>query len=149
VGAGFDDVGVDGALSEEAGVFDALGLGFEDFDESVADDDALLLWIGDAGEAVEKEVFGLGDAEVDLEVAAENLFDHFRFVEARRPLLTKTQVSWSGTARCRESGEDGGIDAAGEAADDAAGADLGADGFDLPPRRRSRSAIGRYKRQTL
>ena len=49
--AGFDDIRVEGSLGEEAGVLDLAGFGFEDVDESFADDFAFFLGVGDALEA--------------------------------------------------------------------------------------------------
>ena len=45
-----DHVGVQRALHQIAGIFDASGVGFEHLDEHAPDDLALLLGIGDAGQ---------------------------------------------------------------------------------------------------
>ena len=63
VGNGFDDVGVQRALSEELhvvpGGLDGLGFLVEDVDEGVADDLALLLRIVHAGQQAEEQIGSL------------------------------------------------------------------------------------------
>ena len=88
-----DDVRVQGALQEPldlatlaAGSLDlALNLGrllLKHLDKSVADDLALLLGVGDAGELAEEEVGRVDNGQVDAEVLAEHLVDLLGFVHA-------------------------------------------------------------------
>ena len=56
--------------------------------------------------------------DLDAEVAGEHLHDHLSpSLRRRRPLSTKTQVSWSPMARCSSAATTDGIDAAGKAED--------------------------------
>src|SRR5919109_1278019 len=57
--AALDDVGVEGALGQEADVLDAPGLVLEDVDEDVADQPPLFLGVGDAGQGPEEAVAGV------------------------------------------------------------------------------------------
>ena len=54
-----DDVGVERALREEFDAADLLRLGVEHVDKGGADDLALLLGVGDAGELAEKQLAGI------------------------------------------------------------------------------------------
>lgn len=87
-GDALDDVGVERALEEpfdlSAGVLglglDLCGLFFEDVDEGVADELALLFRVSDALEAVEESLRGVDDGQVDAQVLAEGLVDVFGFI---------------------------------------------------------------------
>ena len=74
-GARLDDVGVERALHEEPGVLDAARRVLEDADEQLADRLALLLGVGDAGQALEEAVGGAHVDELDALVALERLDD--------------------------------------------------------------------------
>ena len=105
--AGLDDVGIERALDEELDRSPWPGLGddlagrrLEDPDELAADDLALLLRVGDAGERVE-EPLGASTTLSRTPVAATKSLSTCSASPARsRPWSTKTQVSWSPTARC-------------------------------------------------
>ena len=71
-GAGFDDVRVDGPLGQEADTVQLAGLFLEHADEFRADDLALLLGIGHAGELVQEAVDGIDIDQVGLELVAEH-----------------------------------------------------------------------------
>ena len=73
-----DHVGVERALRQEVGAADLLGLGLEDVDEQPADDLALLLGVGDAGERAEEEVARVDMDERDVVVVAEQPHDLLR-----------------------------------------------------------------------
>src|SRR5579863_2367901 len=85
----FDDVGIERALAEEARAADGRGVLFEDVDEGVADDAALLFGIDDAGEALEEEIGGLGDAQGDAEAGGESRLDAIAFARAQQAVIDK------------------------------------------------------------
>ena len=66
------DVGIDGALCEEADALELAGLLFEDADELGTDDLALLLGVGNAGELVEEAVGGVDIHQVGFHLVAED-----------------------------------------------------------------------------
>ena len=78
--AGFDDVGIEGALGEKLRALDGLGFALEGFDEFAADYFALLLGVGDAAEIAQEIFSRIVHAEVDFEVVAEGGFDKLLFV---------------------------------------------------------------------
>ena len=74
---GLEDVGVDGALSEEGDVVELAGFFFKYADELGADDLAFCLGIGDACELIEEAVDSVDVDEVGVHLIAENLDDLF------------------------------------------------------------------------
>ena len=91
-----DDVGVERALRQEARAVDLLRLGLEHVDEGLADDLALGLGVGDAGEAGQEPVGGVDVDQRDV----DNARGTGRRPARPRPraagrVSTKTQVSWS------------------------------------------------------
>ena len=63
--AGLDEVGVERALDQELGLDEPAGLLLEDPDELLADELALGLRVGDAGEAGEEPVAGVDVDQLD------------------------------------------------------------------------------------
>ena len=84
LGARLDDVGIQGALYEEAGVLEVDGDLFEDADEGLADDLALALGIGDVVQRLEETVARLDVHEVDGKLFAERLLDLLGLTEAQQ-----------------------------------------------------------------
>jgi hypothetical protein len=78
----FDHIGIERALGEKLRALHFLGFGFEDVDERLADELALGLGIGDAGEAAEEGFARIHMDERDVVVAAEELHYLFGFVGA-------------------------------------------------------------------
>ena len=75
-------------------------LGLEHLDELAADDLALLLGIGDAGERAEEGRAGVDEIDLDAPRCRANISITCAASSRRsRPLSTKTQVSWSPMAR--------------------------------------------------
>ena len=74
-GNAFDDIGIEGSLSEIFDIGDAVGFLFEEFDEKVADDLALLLRIDDAPEALQEELGGVHIDEVQFEMVLKDPAD--------------------------------------------------------------------------
>ena len=124
VGHGLDDVGIQGALSEEldvvTGVLDGLGFLVEDVDEGVADDLALLFRIVHAGQQVEEQIGGLNVLEVQIEVFAQVSHDLFAFVLTQHAVVHEDAVELLTDGLVEQHGHHGGIHAAGERADDVA-----------------------------
>jgi len=112
-------------LGEEVGVWNIFGGFFEDFDEAVADAFAFFLWVVDAGEVVEELLRSVNDAEVDVEVVFEGVFDEVAFFFAEEAVVDEDAGELVADGFVEEGGDDGGIDPAGEATDDA----FVADGF--------------------
>ena len=142
--AGLDDVGVERALHEEADllaaasarVADDLGLGgLEDPDELAADDLALLLGVADPGERVEEALLGVDDVQVDAGGGHEVALDLLGLALAQQPVVDEDAGEPVADRALHEGRGDRGVDAAGEAADRPAVADLGADRARPAPRR--------------
>ena len=108
----------------------ALRLVLEHVDERRADDLALRLRIGDAGEPIEEQPRGVDADERQLQPLEARL-DLGRSSWRMTPLSTKMQVRRSPIARWTIMRRDRGVDAAAQAEHDPAVADLLAD-----PRRR-------------
>ena len=126
-----DDVGVERPLDEEADVSEAARLLLEDADELLADDLALLLRIGDAGEPREEPLLRLHVDERDVEVAAEGLDDLLGLVLAQQAVVDEDAGELVADRLVHEKRGDGGVDAARERAEHALRADRGADPRDL------------------
>ena len=131
VAAGLDHVRVERALDEEADVAELAGLLLEDADELLAHDLALRLRVADAGELREEPLLRAHVHERHVEVAAEGLDDLLRLVLAHEAVVDEHARQLVADRLVDEQRGDGGVDAAGEAADDALRADLGPDPLDL------------------
>jgi hypothetical protein len=125
-----DHVGIERALREEIGAADLLGLLVEHVDEGGADDLALLLGIRDARQAREEQFARVAVNQRDVVVAAEQAHHLLRLARAQQPVVDEDAGELVADGLVNQDGRDGGIDAARQAADDAALADLGADAFD-------------------
>ena len=147
--ARLDHVRVERPLDEEAGLADLVRLLLEDADELLADDAALLLGLGHALEPREEAVGGVDVHERDVEVPLERL-DHLRrLVLAHQAVVDEDAGQLVADRLVDEERRHGGVDPAGERAEDALLADLGADALDLlldhrrgrPRRARARDAV--------
>jgi hypothetical protein len=105
-------------------------------------------WVGDAGEVGEELRAGIDDAEVDVEMVAEGGLDEVPLVLAQQACVHEDAGEAVADGLVQEAGADGGIDAAGETADDAAGADLfaGAGGGGVDESAMLRRSTGRTRR---
>ena len=130
LGAGLDDVGVEGSLGEEFGVLDFGRLGFEGGDEFCADDFSFLLRVGNACKFREELFRPVNDAQVDVEVVAEGGDDLLAFVFAKQAVIDEYADELVAYGLVEQGGRYGGIDAAAEAADNGVVADLFVDFFD-------------------
>ena len=137
--AGFDDVGVEGALHEEldflaagAGFFEDLTLGFlEGADELLADDLALALGFGDALERFEEVVGGVDGDQSDAGGGDEVVLDLLDLAFAQQAVVDEHAGELVADGLVDEGGGDCGVDTAGQAADHFGVADLLADLGDL------------------
>ncbi len=128
--AGLDDVRVERALGEEFGVGDLAGLRFEGLDELGADDLTLLLRVGHAGEGREELAGPIDDAQVNVEVIPEGRDDALPLIAAEQAVIDEDADELVADGLVEQRGDDGGVHAAAEAADDGGVADLPADVLD-------------------
>ena len=130
-GAGFHDVRVDGALGQEADAVQLAGLLLEHADEFRADDLALLLGIGHAGELVEEAVDGVDIHEVGVQLVAEDAHDLLGLALAEESVVHVDGNQLLAHGLDEERRDDGGVDTAGEGEEDLLVADLRAQFLDL------------------
>ena len=100
---------------------------FEDADERLADDLALVLRVLDPVQRAEEPVGRLHVDEVDLELAAERLLDLLGLAQAEEPGVDEDARELVADRLVHERGGHGGVDPAGEPADHTRVADLVAD----------------------
>ena len=125
-----DHVRIERALGEEIGAADLLRLLLEHVDEELADGLALGLRVGDARERAEEQVLRLHVDERDVVVVAEQRDDLLGLACAHQAVVDEDAGELVADRLVDQHRGDGGIDAAGQAADHPAGADLGADARD-------------------
>ena len=129
--AGLDDVGVERALDEVGRALELARLLLEDADELGADRLALGLGLAQPDEPREEAVLGVDGDERDLEVVAERGDDLLALVLAHQAVVDEHARQLVADRAVDEQRRDRRVDPAGEPADDAAVADLGADLLDL------------------
>ena len=117
--ARLDHVRVERALDEEADVAQLRRLLLEDADELLADDRALLLRVGDAGEPGEEPLLRFDVHERNAEVAGERLHDLLRLVLAQQPVVDEDARELVADRLVHEQRRDRGVDAAGKRAEHA------------------------------
>ena len=113
--ARLDDVGVERALHEEARVLDAARGLLEDADEQLADRLALLLGVGDAGEALEVALGGAHVDQLDALVALERLDDLVALALAHEAGVDEHARELGADRLVHQRGRHRGVDAAGQA----------------------------------
>ena len=90
LGAGrFDDVGINGALSEPACVLELGGLGLEDLDELAADDLAFGFGIGHAGKLAHELNASVDMDDAHAHVLGKRFHDLLAFVQAQQAVVDK------------------------------------------------------------
>ena len=129
-GDALDHVGIERALRQEIGAADLLGLRIEHVDEQPADGLALLFGIGDALELAEEKLRCINMHQRDVVVMPEQVDHGLGLVEAQQAVIDEDAGELVADRLVDQHGGDRGIDAAGEAADHPALADLGADLLD-------------------
>ena len=122
-----DDVGIERALRQELGAADLLRLLLEHLDEQPADGLALGLRIGLAFERADEAVGRVDVDQRDVVVAAEHRHHLLRLVLPHQAVVDEDAGQLLADRLVDQHRGDGGIDAARQAADDAALADLRAD----------------------
>ncbi len=122
-----DDVGIERALGQEFGAADFCRLGLEHLDEEPADGLALRLRVGDARERVEELLRGIHVDERDVVVVAEQRHDLLGLVQPHQAVIDEDAGELVADRLVDQHRRDGAVDAAREAADHAALADLLAD----------------------
>ena len=125
--AGFHHVGVDGALREEIDAAELFGLRFKDADELLADDLALALRLGDAGELGEKTLLRVHAHDAHAEAVVHGALDLIALVLAQQAVIDKDAGELFADRAVEERGGHGAVHAAGERQQHLAAADLGAD----------------------
>ena len=126
--AGFDDVGVDGALGK---VLHGLPIGFQllgDREELLpelrSDDAALLLRLGHAGQELGVAVLGVHMDEVDVELLGEDFLDLLGLALAQQAVVNEHAGHLLADGAGAKGGDHGGVHTAGKRQDDAVLTDL-------------------------
>ena len=128
-GAGLDHVGVDGALGQEVHGADLLGLLLEDPDELLADDLALVLRLGHAGQLQQEAGLRVHPDEIDVPLGEGGL--HLvALVQAHEAVVHEHAGELGAHGLGQQGGGDGGVHAAGEGQQHLAVAHLLPDGAD-------------------
>ena len=130
-GAGLENVGIDGALSQEADAVELGGFLGKDLDEDPADDLALLLRVGNPCQLIQKTVDGVDVDEVCIHLVAEDLDDLLGLALAQQTVVDVHTGKLFADGLDQQSRDDRGIYAAREGQQDLLIPDLGAQGRDL------------------
>ena len=128
-GLGLENVGVDGALAEEA---DSLELGrllVEDLDELLTDDVTLGLGVGHACQLVEEAVGGVHVDELGAQLVAEHIDDLLGLALAHEAVVHVHAYELLADSLDEQRGNHRGVDAARKRQQDLAIAHLGAHGL--------------------
>ncbi len=129
---GFQNIGVDGALGEERHLVAHLaGFLLEHADELGADDLALGLGFGHAGEQVEEAVRGVHVHQVRVELVAEHVHDLLGLALAEQTMVHVNADELLADGFDEQSGDYGAVHTAGEGQQDFLVTDLLAAGSDL------------------
>src|SRR4029453_10866404 len=110
---------------------DLLGLFLEHVDEERADDLALALRVGDAGEAAEEQLAGIAMHQRNVVVVAEQRDDLIALALSHQPVVDEDAMELIADRLVDKHGGDRRIDPAGEAADHAPLSHLTANALDL------------------
>ena len=112
----FDDVGIECALSKKVRTFNLGGLIRKTVDEGAADTAAFFLRVSHAGKHVKKPILSWYDMQVCLEVVSEFLNDGSRLVFPEQAIVDQDAGELIANCPADESGHNGRINAAREAA---------------------------------
>ena len=127
----FDHVRIERALGEEVGAADLLRFGLEHVDELGADELALRLGVGDAGEAAEEVRARVHVDQRDVVAVAEQRNDLLRLAEPHQAVVDEDAGQLIADRFVDQHRGDRAVDAARQAADHPPVADLLADVGDL------------------
>ena len=125
--ARLDHVGVDRSLRQPLRLLELARLAREDVDELAADDLALGLRVGDAGELAEEALAGVDRDHLHVAMLGEHVHDEPAFVEAQQPVVDEDAGQPVADRLVDQRRGDARVDAAREAEDDLVVADLLAD----------------------
>ena len=128
---GLQNVGVDGTLGQEGNALELAGLLGEDGDELLADDLALALGIGNAGQQAQEVVGGVHIDQVGIQAVLEHGDDALGLVLAHETVVDVDTDELLADGLDQQCSNDGRIDAAAQGQQDLLIADLLADGLDL------------------
>ena len=120
------NVGIDGALGEELDALEFASFLLENADELGADDFALFLRLGNAGELVKETVYGVNVNEVGVHLVAENLHHLFGLALAEKSVVHVDADKLLPDGFDKKGGDDGGVNSAGKGKKDLFVPDLGA-----------------------
>ena len=129
--ARFDDVGIQRSLYEELGVVKAAFGIFKNANEQFADCFALFFWVGKASETFEETIACTHMDQFNALMTLECFNNLFAFAKTHKAGVDKHTRELRTNCFMHECSRNGGIDAAGQSANGATAADLGADQFDL------------------
>jgi hypothetical protein len=115
---GFQNVGVNGALSQEGDALQLLSFLSENVDELLADDLALLLWVGNAGQLVQKAIHGVHIDEVGVHLVPEHLNDLLGLALAEQTVVHVNADELLADGFDEQSGDYGAVHTAGEGQQD-------------------------------
>ena len=112
LGAGLDNVGVNGALGQEVDTFQLSGLLLEHADELGTDDLAFALRIGHAGQLVQETVHGVHIDEVGVHLIPEYLDNLLRLALAQQAVVHMDAGELLADSLDQQGGHHGGVHAA-------------------------------------
>ena len=121
---GFQNVGVNGALSQEGDALQLLSFFSENVDELLADDLALLLRVGNAGQLVQKAIHSVHIDEVGVHLVLEHLDDLLGLALAEQTVVHVNADELLADGFDEQSGDYGAVHTAGEGQQDFLIADL-------------------------
>ena len=115
---GFQNVGVNGALSQEGDALQLLSFLSENVDELLADDLALLLRVGNAGQLVQKAIHSVHIDEVGVHLVLEHLDDLLGLALAEQTVVHVNADELLADGFDEQSGDYGAVHTAGEGQQD-------------------------------
>ena len=121
---GLHHVGIDGALGKEVHSADLLGLLLKHADEFLADDLALALRLGDAGQLGQKARAGVDTANVHVELVLHHLLHLIALVLAQQAVIHEDAGQLIAHGALQQGSGHGAVHAAGQGQQHAAVADL-------------------------
>ena len=124
---GFQNIGIDGALSQEGDALLLSGFLFENSDELGADDLALLFGLGDSGEFIQKAVHGVDVDQICVHLISEDLYDLLGLALSQKTVIYVDADEILADGFDEQRRHHGGIDASGESQKDLFIAHLGFD----------------------
>src|SRR5690606_294998 len=124
---GFDDVRVDCALGQPAGVAELGGFFLEDFHEFTANDLAFGFWVGHTGQFAQEAVGSVDMDDLQTHIVREGAHDLLGFVQTQQAVVHEYAGQLVADSLVDQSGSDGGIHTAGQSQNNFFVADLFAD----------------------